>query len=282
MSNQRTTNSRARINNFPVAINGPSGGPGNGRGWGDTSNRITLATDLVNEWRHTAVNRRAIATANSWGLPGEPLRDLFELVHRAGFEKPANDLEADEYLAALMHVAKHDQLAARAVLQRLLAGLLSIAARRAPITDGGIVGSFGKLVSSAWMVIVHFPIETRSRRVAANLLLDIEYTAFVREERRVYNFKEMRVDMKSLEKAEAEARSHDSTDAAYDGAVVELMINDMRRQGLTDRDIEMIRMVQLDLQSVEVCEALGLADRSVRSRREVALRKARSALRDHQ
>ena len=278
------------MSTHPAAINGPGNGPGNclgnratqGANHSETSKRIALATNLVNEWRHTAVNRRAIATANSWGLPGEPLRDLFELVHRAGFEKPANDVESDDYLASLMRVAKRDQLAARAVLQRLLAGLLSIAARRAPITDDGIVGSFGRLVSAAWMVIVHYPIETRSRRVAANLLLDIEYTAFVREERRVYNFKEMRVDTTSLEQAEAESHGFDSADTAYDGAAVELMINDMRRHGLNDRDIEMIRMVQHELQSVEVCEALGLADRSVRSRREVALRKARNALRDWQ
>ena len=278
MTNTHKPGSRSRINNFPVAINAPAGNPARVA----PSTRLTLATDLVNEWRHTAVNRRAVATANGWGLPGEPLRDLFELVHRAGFEKPVTDDESDRYLSALMRVAKHDQLAARAVLQRILAGLLSIAARRAPITDGGIVGSFERLVSSAWTVIKNFPIETRPKRVAANLLLDIEYAAFVRDERRVYNFKEVRVDMTSLQQAESESRSNDTDDAAYGGAAVELIFHDLRRGGLSENDIAMIRLVQHELQSVEVCDAMGLKARSVRSRRETALRKARTVLREHQ
>lgn len=273
MTSHPMSRTRSRHADFTATINSP--GPTRG-----TPNRITLATDLVSEWRHTAVNRRAIATANSWGLPGEPLRDLFELVHRAGFEKPARDSDSDAYLADLMRVAKHDQLAARAVLQRLLAGLLSIATRRAPITEGGLVGSFERLVSAAWMVIMHFPIETRPCRVAANLLLDIEYSAFVRDERRVYNFKELRVDMKSLEKAEAEARGHDSSDAAYDEAALEVMLHELGRGGLTDKDLMMIRMAYLDLYAVDVCASLGLAERSVRSRREVSLRKARAVLGD--
>jgi len=246
-----------------------------------TETRLPLATALVDEWRHSAVSRRAIAVANGWGLPGEPLRDLFELVHRAGFERPADDTEADAYLAQVVGIARNDQLAARAVLQRIMPGLLNIASRRAPITDGGITAAFERLVSAAWVVIKGFPIETRSRRVAANLLLDIEYAAFVREERRVYNFREMRNDHLELERLQTSGPAdHHSADATHDAASVSLLFHDLERNGLTENELFMIRMVQFDVQSGEVSEKLGLQPRSVRSRRELALRKARSVLRD--
>ena len=234
----------------------------------------------MDEWRRAAVNRRNVATANAWGLPGDPVRDLFELVHRAGFERPADDNEADEYLSRLVQLAKTEQLAARAVLQRIMPGLLNISARRAPITDGGIAGAFERLISAAWVVIKGFPIDTRPRRVAANLLLDVEYAAFVRDERRVYNFREQRCDHVDLEKIQSDAPvDTGSPDTIHDEAALGFVFHDLERHGLTDDEMMMIRMVQFDIQSGEAGAMLGIQPRSVRSRREIALRKARSALR---
>ena len=244
--------------------------------------RLPLATNLVTEWRRTAVNRRAVATVNAWGLPGEPVRDLFELVHRAGFEKPADDHEADQYLVELVRIARTEQLAARAVLQRILPGLINVATRRAPITDGGLGGAFEKLLPAAWEVIKRFPFDTRGRRVAANLLLDIEYAAFVRDERRVFNSREIRNDHTELEELQSDIASlgNRANNPTHDDAAIDLIFHDLRRHGLTDDDLVMIRMVQFELPAFELCDALKLKPRSIRSRREVAIRKAREALRE--
>lgn len=92
---------------------------------------------------------------------------------------------ADGRLAQLVAEAAHDPLAARVVLQRLLPGIISIARRRGRQRFALTIRLYDELLANAWIVIRCFPIHRRPQRVAANLLLDIEYQTFVREARLV-------------------------------------------------------------------------------------------------
>lgn len=87
---------------------------------------------------------------------------------------------ADGRLAALVAEARHNALAARVVLQRLLPGILSIARRRGDREWRLTLEYYDELLANAWIVIRCYPIHRRPRAVAANLLRDIEYQTFTR------------------------------------------------------------------------------------------------------
>ena len=90
------------------------------------------------------------------------------------------DAGADGRLAALVAEARHNALAARVVLQRLLPGILSIARRRGDREWRLTLEYYDELLANAWIVIRCYPIHRRPRAVAANLLRDIEYQTFTR------------------------------------------------------------------------------------------------------
>jgi hypothetical protein len=115
---------------------------------------------------------------------GVEVCSLRQLLPLCGYDRPFDDVAGDRTLARLVLIARGDELAARVVLQRLLAGIVAIALRRAPIVSGGANAAANELVAAAWEVIRRYPIERRAERVAGNMLRDIEYRAFVRERRR--------------------------------------------------------------------------------------------------
>lgn len=121
--------------------------------------------------------------------------DLDRLLAEAGWrphretkdDTPATEaidpVRADRTLAGLVAAARHDPLAARVVLQRLLPGLIALARRRAAWAGlpGGPV--LDELVAETWIVIREFPVERRPVHVAGNLLREVEYRAFTRPAR---------------------------------------------------------------------------------------------------
>ena len=145
--------------------------------------RLPTATRLWLDWDALAGSRTNVRRANAWDLPGDPVRHLDEVLTRAGYGQPVTDDGCDHYLSLLTGLAHHDELACRVVVQRILPGLIAIAIRRGRIVVEGASFALDQLVSSAWMVIRCYPIDRRPRRVAANLLRDIEYQSFVREAR---------------------------------------------------------------------------------------------------
>ena len=158
------------------------------------STRLPTATRLWLDWDAIARSRRDIRRANSWNLPGEPVRHLDEVLRRAGYGESMTDEGCDLYLSQLTAIAHHDELACRVVVQRILPGLIAVAVRRGRIVQGGPSFALDQLASSAWMVIRNYPIDRRPLRVAANLLRDIEYQAFVRESRTKRNSVELPAD----------------------------------------------------------------------------------------
>ena len=142
---------------------------------------ITL---LENEWTRMNHSLRVLRTVNSWGLGTCEFHSLNELLHAAGFRTAKSDAVADQTLAKLVRRAATDELAGRIVLQRVLPPLISIAQRRGRIRSTGFDDALGMVLSHAWEVIRTYPIERRPAKIAANIVRDVEYFAFVRSERR--------------------------------------------------------------------------------------------------
>lgn len=242
--------------------------------------RINLATSLMTEWQRMARQPHNIRRANSLGLPGEPVTHLQEVLSRSGLDDVSNADHFDEYLAQLVECAKSDDLATRMVFQRIMPGLISMAMRRAPLVTGGLSGAFDRIASSAWVVIRQYPIDRRPRRVAANLLMDIEYLAFVREPRLKQNRSEFQyapggllgIEFKHFRLGEYE------DDPVSSGAELDLLFYEFEKHGLTENDLQILRAVCFDINSVEIAPHLQIKPRSVRNRRERALEKAREVL----
>ncbi|MBM3657139.1 MAG: hypothetical protein FJW93_02560 [Actinobacteria bacterium] len=144
-------------------------------------NPITLLRD---EWQRINYCQRSLHDVNSWQLRSERFHSLDEVLKAAGFDGHKCDQEADQVLATIVRRAATDQLAARIVLQRVFPPMLAIAKRRGKIRSLGFDYAFSLVLSHAWEVIRTYPIERRPRKIAANIVRDIEYFAFVRRERR--------------------------------------------------------------------------------------------------
>ena len=245
-----------------------------------SSSSNSIISRLNREWSRIARRPHAIRKANQWELPGGPVDHLDVILERCGFDQPGNVDEHDEYLSRLVKVASHDELAARIVLQRIMPGIVSIAVRRAPITAGGLAGSFDLAVSAAWLVIRQYPIDRRPRRVAANVLMDIEYLAFVRDSRLKSSRNENVLHPEAMLGAESSRlRVGDSPlDPVVDESGFDLLLHSLAANGLSDRDLQMLRAVGYGVNSTEASTVLGISPRSVRNRRENALERALVAL----
>lgn len=244
------------------------------------TSQASIVSRLTQEWNRLARRPKSISQANQWNLPGGPVDDLDVVLERCGFDQAGNDDRHDEYLRDLTRLAADDELAARIVLQRIMPGLVSIAVRRAPITPKGLAGAFDLVVSAAWLVIRQFPIDRRPRRVAANILMDVEYLAFVRDSRLKSTRNESSLDPESMLGAESGLlRSGiQSLDPVADETAFDLLIHSFTAAGLTQRDIQMLRAVGLGINSTEAASVLGISPRSVRNRRENALERALALL----
>lgn len=161
-----------------------------------------VLAQLHHEWRHISIRADQLRAVRRWGLPGEPAGSLDDVLIRAGFAVgsrrrgnaaaaahtpgPASDeglRDADEYLLCLVRLARHDALAARIVLQRILPPLCAVA-RRHTNGHGRRQDLLDDLVANAWPIIRNYPIERRPNRVASNLVRDITFETIVRPARR--------------------------------------------------------------------------------------------------
>jgi hypothetical protein len=94
-----------------------------------------------------------------------------------------NDDEADQNLGALVARAATDPTMARLVLQRVMPGVLAVAKRRANLAPGTFREILHDLVANAWIAVCTYPLDRRPRKIAANLVRDIEYNTFTQQSR---------------------------------------------------------------------------------------------------
>ena len=231
-------------------------------------NHRYILTRLQREWNVLSLRRSAVDQATAWQLTPRVLSSLDELLVLTGLgTRPAHPA-SDETLRRLVTLARHDDLAARVVLQRMLPGLSNCAKRNADGFETQL-DALDELLTEAWTVIRSFPIESRDRYVIKNLLRDCEYRAFLKARRRML-VQEL-TDPADLD------RAADVDEAADEpiGIIVELL-GRARSAGMSDADVAVV-VTLLNTSTVkQAAAALRVTDRTVRNRRESVVRQLRA------
>jgi len=133
------------------------------------------------DWDRLRRCRRALARVRGWasGEPADPLSvllsdiDDLDSIVAATQRGAAHD---DDILRRLVERARHDELAGRIVVQRLLPGLISRSVRHRSYADG--IDPVEIVVAAAWIAVRSFDTERRCRHVAASLISDAVFNAF--------------------------------------------------------------------------------------------------------
>jgi hypothetical protein len=133
----------------------------------------------VNEWNARATRAAHLRTVNSWHLLTTTVSHMDELLVAAGFGRAVDDTDGDHILWHLAVLARTEHLAGRVVLQRVLPALLAHARRHSGTHPGGTSGAFDELLACAWETVLTYPADRRPVKVAANIVLDSQYRAFV-------------------------------------------------------------------------------------------------------
>jgi DNA-binding CsgD family transcriptional regulator len=228
------------------------------------SGNTPAVRQLVDDWAALAAKPRYVRQVNEWGLPGAPIEHLDDALERAGFGREATCSEGDRYLAALIHRAKHDDLAGRIVLQRILPPLIAIAARRGRIVQGGFTEAFTLTVAQAWILIRTYPLDRRPAKIASNLVRDAEYHTFVREARM------KRVDQCNLSEEMLGAAPAPSIEQTPESELRELLTQ-AQHQGLTERQIDILTRVGSGDSFDDIAADYGVSMRTVRGWRREAI-----------
>lgn len=241
--------------------------------WPDVEGRRsrTAASRLIEEWQSLAEAPSSLRRVDAWGIPGGPVGHLDELLVRAGFGTHAHDADGDRVLWLLVRRATHDDLAARVVLQRILPPLLAIARRRGRIVRGGVEAALDEVLAAAWGVIRDYPWHRRRDKVAANLVRDSEYAAFVRDARR---------GPRTVALAPGLAATLAAPDHVDDpGVVLARLIAEGRRAGLAREDVDVLRALARGESTERTAARLGVSVRTARSRRAQAISELRARTR---
>lgn len=135
-----------------------------------------LSGRLDDEWRIIRSRPGLVDRARRWQVTDAVFDDLDDLLTLAGHHVDASPA-ADHVLGRLVEIARRDELAARVVLQRMMPGLLAIVRRRHRVDD--VDSSFEQLIGAAWLVIQAYQLDARPSRIAANLVRDASYRAFI-------------------------------------------------------------------------------------------------------
>lgn len=257
MNNTRTTHTALSVTREAARLRHPSG-------------NTPAVRQLVDDWAALAAKPRLVRQVNEWGLPGAPIEHLDEALERAGFGREATCSDGDRYLAELVRRAAHDDLAGRIVLQRILPPLIAIAARRGRITQGGFTEAFTLTVAQAWMLIRTYPIERRPAKIAANLVRDAEYHAFVREARM------KRVAECTLSEEMLSASPAPAIELTAETELRELL-TDAKQHILSERQVDVLTRVGTGESFDAIADDYGVSMRTVRGWRREAVEALRDA-----
>jgi hypothetical protein len=223
-----------------------------------------LLSRLQREWNLMSRRGPILRQATSWKLTPRVLSSLDEVLVLTGLGADPADGSSDEAMRRLVVLARHDDLAARVVLQRMLPGLSACAKRNSSSFDSQL-DALDELLSEAWAVIRSFPIEQRSRYVIKNLLRDCEYRAFLKARRRL------------LVHELTDPAEFDLAIATHESAVEPLatiieLLGRARLAGMSDADITLVTTLLNTSTVKQAAAALRVTDRTVRNRRRVVVR----------
>ena len=200
-----------------------------------------------------------MARARSWGVTDRPFADLDELLTLAGYRRRRRRL-ANDVLARLVAVARHDDLADADRAAPPAPGLLA-AARRHRAWDDDEAG-LEELIGAVWLTIVSCRTTTGPTCVAGNIVRDATYRAFTAPRRRL-----SATEVQSTRTRSRTRRRHRGANPCEELAE---LLADARRAGMATTDVELVRdLVRVGSPSVVAAER-GVTPRTVRNHRDRA------------
>jgi len=229
---------------------------------------VSVARRLNDEWRRLATSPEFRSHLTGWPVELARYDDGDQLLAATGQDGGLPMADADRLLARLTELARHDPLAARVVLQRVIPGLVNVAVRRTSGRPADRQQLFDDLVASAWLVIRAFPIDRRPAKIAVNVLRDAEYVTCVRPHR-LRSASERPDDPVTYERRLApsgiDGRPVDRLPTATELALV-LRLG--AASGVSRRDLAMLAAGSLDgWAAAEVAAHFAVTTRTVRNRR---------------
>jgi len=217
----------------------------------------SFSVALDREWSAIRRRPRVVARARAWGVTDLPFTDLDELLVLAGYRVEGTAAH-NAVLVRLVELARTDDLASRIVLQRVLPGLLATVRRRRRPGDGG--GTLEELVGAAWLAIRSCRTERQPTHVAANIVRDASYRAFIAPGRRL-SATEVSVDPKTLDETPATTVSSPCEELA-------VLLADARAAGVPAHDLDLVRELVQAGSPATVAARRQVTTRTVRNHRD--------------
>ncbi|MFN8023952.1 MAG: hypothetical protein U0Q03_20640 [Acidimicrobiales bacterium] len=222
---------------------------------------------LQHEWLRLDRSPELVARARDWQLPVAPFDSLDELVGHCGRGATTSGSHDDDaVLGALLRLARHDELAARVLLQRMLP-VLAAFTRSAP-SHHAQQEALHELLAASWTVIRTYPLHREPWYVAADLTRRIRYVAFGRDRRRVDRSEPQPWWVFDLELAPDEPVA----------PAVELaeLLDDARRGGVDLADLELARRLGRGETPAALAAERRVTDRTMRNRRAEVVHRLRA------
>lgn len=182
-------------------------------------------------------------------------------------QRTASD-NGDSVLLALVAAARHDRLAGRILVQRLLPGLVSASAKYRFLCEGADPAEHA--VGGLWIAIRRYDHARRTRHVAASLISDTVFATFRRQTRLRSATEE------SVEPATFDDDASDPTTAPI--AELAAVIRDAAQAGVPATDLELLRHLVRAGSPGVVARERSVTARTVRNHRNRAVARVRDAL----
>lgn len=237
-----------------------------------------FVSQLSREWEHVRRRPADVAHARAWrdvvtsGVLASTLReltDLEQIIASTSAVAADHDDDADAALLDMVALAQHDQLAGRIVIQRLLPGLISRAARYRSRRDD--IDPAELVVATAWIAICRYDTLTRRRHVAASLLSDATFQTFRQPLRRRSANEEL---VPTEHFARRSAPSSTVTAMEQLAAVVRVA----REHGVPAGDLQLVRELVQVGSAMQLAAMHGVTPRTIRNRRDRAVANIRRAV----
>src|SRR5262245_54167341 len=242
---------------------------------GTFSSSTSVLSRLHSEWEHITVRADELAVVSAWGLPGGPVGSLDDVLDRCGYHRhvvahAGHGSGTDEYLLEVVSRARHDALAGRIVLQRILPALCAFARRHAGSPQRRIE-LIDELIANSWSVIRSYPVERRPRRVAANLVRDIGFQTVVRPNRR----RAATAELTTAPHRMLETAIDETTEPLQE--LVDLLLDAREMGAVSDRDVEFVCQLVNHRRPENLAVRLDVTPRTIRNHRDAVVHRLRIA-----
>ncbi len=230
---------------------------------------------LDHEWQGLRRCRRALLVARGWAATGgalgavvDDIEDLAVVVE-ATRTSGARDGIADAVLAQLIERSGHDELAGRVVIQRILPGLITRAVRYR--TRGRSPDPVDEAIAAAWIALRRYDVVGRPRHIASALIGDAIFQAFRRPLRRRSATETSRPPVVFLPMAAPSGPATSADELSW-------VLTDAERAGVSGDEVALLRELARGESPSRVAAGLGVTPRTVRNRRDAAIRNVRVAV----